>query len=554
MSRAVDLEKSHASDSADENDFNATEKHLKSTGEVTVGDAQRFVAGSEDEHLARGLSSRQVSMIAIGGTIGTGLFLGTGRSLATGGPGSLLINYSIVGALVYLVMLCLGEMATEFPLAGSFSTYSTRFVDEAFGFSIGWNYAFNDAISVAGDLTASQLIMSYWTDKYNWLPAIFFWVFLVSVNLIHVKLYGELEYWLSLLKIISIVIFFFLGIAVNAGANTSHEYLGGQYWTLDAAPFVGGFGGFASLFVTASFAYGGTESIGITAGEQRNPSRNMPRVIRNVFFRIILFYILTVIIIGFDIPYNTANLSTKSTATSPFTLIFARVGSSAGGSFMNAVILTSILSAGNHALYAGSRVLYGLAVVKQAPKIFTKTNRNGVPYVAVAGISSVSLIFFGASFLPNGGAQIWNWAQNLVGVSNQIAWLCIGVASWRFRAAWKKQGRPISDLKYPNPAGAFAAPIVVVGTTIIILVQGWSSFAPWNAVNFVASYVEIPVFILLYVGWRLIKRIRSPTLLQIDLDSGRYRDTSEDEEDNELVERRESGRLGWLWKAYGAVL
>ncbi|KAI5480109.1 amino acid transmembrane transporter [Pseudohyphozyma bogoriensis] len=492
-------------------------------------------AGLDEEDLRRGLSSRQVSMIA-------------------SGPASLLLNYSIVGGIVFLVMLCLGEMATEFPLAGSFSTYSTRFVDPAFGFAIGWNYWANDAISVAGDLTAAQLIMSYWTDHLTWLPSIFFWVFLLVLNSIHVKAYGELEYWLSLLKIISIIIFFFLGIAVNVGGNTAGTYIGGQYWTLGEAPFVGGFGGFASLFVTASFAFGGTESIGITAGETKNPTRNMPRVIRNVFFRIIIFYILTVIIIGFDIPYNTPNLSNKVTATSPFTLVFAKAGSTAGGSFMNTVILTSILSAGNHALYAGTRVLYGLAVVRQAPAIFKRTNRNGVPYVALAATSSVSLVFFGASFLPNGGAQIWNWAQNLVGVSNQIAWWCIGVASWRFRAAWQKQGRQISDLKYPNPAGAWAAPIVVVSVTFIILVQGWSAFAPWDTESFFASYVELPLFLILYLGWRVVKGIRTPSVEDIDVDSGRYVEREEDKENNETIDRREKGKFGWAWKLYNAVL
>lgn len=185
------------------------------------------------------------------------------------------------------------------------------------------------------------------------------------------------------------MIFFFLGIAVNAGANVTHTYLGATNWTLDAAPFVDGFRGFASIFVTASFAFGGVESIGVTAGETRNPSRNMPRVINLVFWRIILFYVLTIVIIGFNVPYNYPGLSTKSTATSPFTIVFQMAGAKAGGSFMNVVILTSVLSAGNHALFAGSRVLYGMAVIGQAPRLFTRTNRNGVPWISVLAVSSV---------------------------------------------------------------------------------------------------------------------------------------------------------------------
>ncbi|GEM08189.1 amino acid transmembrane transporter [Rhodotorula toruloides] len=375
------------------------------------------------EHLKRSLSARQVSMIAIGGTIGTGLFLGTGRALHTGGP---------------------------------------------------------------GDLTAAQVLMAYWTDRLTWLPSLFFLFFLVGINLMPVHFYGELEYWLSILKVLSV-----------------HEYIGGQYWTHGAAPFVDGFGGFAKLFVSAAFAYGGTES------RDENPIRNIPRVTRGVFWRILIFYISTVIIIGFNVPYDYPNLSTKSTATSPFTLVFQQAGSKAGGSFMNAVILTSVLSAGNHAMFAGARVLYGLAVIRQAPSIFRHTNAQGVPWVSVLAISSVSLLFFGYR---------WACAQ----VSNQLAWLCIGIASFRFRLSWKKQGRTADQLRYPNPLGIYGGLVIIVATTFIILVQGWTVFrGPFNVAGFVANYIELPIFAGLYLFWRFLKGVGTPSLSQIDLDSGR---------------------------------
>ncbi|GAA6036035.1 hypothetical protein JCM8097_006575 [Rhodosporidiobolus ruineniae] len=505
------------------------------------------------EHLNRSLSSRQISMIAIGGTIGSGLFLGTGKALATGGPASLLLNYSIVGGVVYLVMLCLGELSTEYPLAGSFTTFSGRFVDEAFAFAIGWNYCFNDAISTAGDLTAAQVIIEYWTDRHAWVASLIFLFFLLAVNLVHVRAYGELEYWLSLLKVITIVIFFFLGIAVNAGGNRESVYIGAKYWKIGDAPFVGGFGGFASLFVSAAFAYGGTESLGITYRRRaKEPVRNVPRTIRRVFWRILFMYICTIVVICFDVPYNYPNLSTKTTQTSPFTLVFEQVGSNVSGSFMNAVVLTSVLSAGNHALFAGARVLYGLAVIRQAPAIFRRTNRNGVPYVAVIAIACVSLLFFGASFLPGGAGEIWTWLQNLVGVSNQLAWLCIGVASTRFRAAWKKQGRRADELRFP--VNRLAGPVVVLVVSFIILVQGWTVFRDgFDRISFVSNYIEIPVFILLYVAWRVVKRVKTPSLEQIDLDTNRYERTFEDEADDAEIERREGGKYGWAWKAWSWI-
>jgi len=204
--------------------------------------------------LRRGLSARQVSMIAIGGTIGTGLFLGTGKSLAQGGPASMLICYTLVGFVVYVTLLLLGEMATQYPVAGSFNAYATRFFSPAYGFALSWNYWFNDAVSVASDLTAAQLVLQFWTTWNPWIISVVFWVFLVAVNASHVKAYGEMEYWLSSVKVATVLVFIVLGILVNLGANHSHEPIGTKYWHIPGAPFVGGFGGFARVFVTASFA------------------------------------------------------------------------------------------------------------------------------------------------------------------------------------------------------------------------------------------------------------------------------------------------------------
>lgn len=255
------------------------------------------------------------------------------------------------------------------------------------------------------------------------------------------------------------------------------------------------------------------------------------------------------------------------------------------------VVLTSVASAANHALFAGARVLYGLAVIRQAPAIFRKTNAQGVPWIAVLAIASVSLILFGASFLPGGAAQIFSWCQSLVGVrpslsrpphpplplprplssastdslplssllhlqvSNQLAWLTIGITSTRFRWAWAAQGRSVSELRFPNPAGRWAGPIVTVSTAFIILVQGWSVFKPFDAVSFVANYIELPIFLALYVAWRVIKwgKVRTPSLKEIDLDTGRYVNTAEDDKDDEDRAARESGRLGWAWKIWGWI-
>lgn len=496
-----------------------TDKDDQRPGSISVGEIR-------EDRLSRSLSARQVQMIAIAGVIGTGLFLGTGKSLAQGGPASLLICYAIVGIIVYLTMLALGEMTACIPVAGSFCTYATRFVDDSFGFALTWNYWFNDTISTASDLTALQLVFEYWTDFHSWVIALIFWVALLGINIIHVRAYGEVEYWLALLKVVTIVIFIILGIVVNCGANVNHEYLGFHYWYIDGAPFVNGFKGFASVFVTASFAYGGTESIGVTAGETKNPVMNMPKVVRTVFWRIILFYLLTVLIIGIDVPWNYPNLSTKETATSPFTITFSLAGSKVAGSFINAVIVTSVLSAGNHALFAGTRLLYTLAMEGYAPRFFGTLLPNKIPWVALVTTWLLSGLCFGSSFIGTG--TLWTWLQSLVGVSNQISWWSIGLTSLRFRRGIEKQGK-LGYLKYRNWTYPWGPIVVIVGTTVIILVQGWSSFAPWDVSSFFQYYVELPIMVVMVVGWKLIKRTKAKKSLDMDFETDRYMVTEEDQ-------------------------
>ena len=318
----------------------------------------------------------------------------------------------------------------------------------------------------------------------------------------------------------TICIFIILGIVVNCGGNRDHKYIGGANFHIPGAPWHNGIGGFASVFVTASFAYGGTESIAVTAGETQNPAKNLPKVVRNVFWRILLFYIISVLIIGLNVPWNYPNLSQKSTATSPFTIVFTQAGSNAAGSFINAVIMTSVISAGNHALFAGSRLMYTLAVDGYAPKFLGHLNRFQVPWVAVLATSAISGLCFGASYI--GAGQLWSWLQNLVGVSNQLSWICIGLSSLRFRAGMKAQGLehllPFRNWTYP------VGPILAVGLNIVIvLVQGWSCFSPtFSAVDFVSYYIELPIMFVMFVFWKLVKRTKFVHVDQMDLITDRY--------------------------------
>lgn len=315
-------------------------------------------------------------------------------------------------------------------------------------------------------------------------------------------------------------IFIIVGIAVNCGGNTDHEYIGTRNFYLGDAPFVGGIGGFASVFVTASFAYGGTESIAITAGETKNPSQVLPRVVRNVFWRILIFYILSILIIGLNVPYTYPGLAEKDSHTSPFTIVFMQAGSKVAGSFINAVVMTSVISAGNHALFAGSRLMYSLGVNGHAPKFFATLNRNQVPWVAVLSTASISGLCFGASYI--GAGQLWTWLQNIVGVSNQLSWIAIGFASLRFRSGLRAQNLehllPFKNWTYPY------GPILSVGlNTVLVLVQGWTCFSPkFKPVDFVSFYIEIPVMVVMFITWKLIKRTKFVRLQDMDLVTDRF--------------------------------
>ncbi|KIJ56132.1 hypothetical protein M422DRAFT_57648 [Sphaerobolus stellatus SS14] len=491
-------------------------------------------------------------MIAIAGTIGTGLFLGTGKSLAEGGPASILICYSIIGGIAYLTLLLLGEMATQYPVSGSFNAYATRFVDDAYGFALSWNYWFNDAVSVASDLTAAQLVLNYWVDDDLWIISVTFLVFLLGVNAFSVGAYGELEYWLSSLKVITVIAFMITGILVNAGLNVDHRTIGWDNWRIPGAPFVGGFGGFARVFVTASFAYGGTESLGITAGETKNPSKNMPRIVRFVFFRILIFYVISIILIGLNVPWDFPNLSNHDVTTSPFTLVFQLAGSQFAASFMNAVVLTSVLSAGNHALFAGTRVLHNMSVHAHAPSIFMTTNSRGVPYLALLATSSISALCFASSYVGKG--ELWGWLQNVVGVSNQIAWFSIGLSSWRFRKSWLAQGRTPEQLKFQGAlwTWGWGPPFVVIAVGAIILIQGYSSMIPiFSPISFVSLYLQIPSMLVFFFGWKLLHRRWSlPDLKTLDLDAETHVDGEDDRLDDEEREGNLKGRWGWAWRVW----
>ncbi|KAG0332459.1 hypothetical protein BG000_009981 [Podila horticola] len=468
------------------------------------------------EGLQRNLQARHLTMISLGGTIGTGLFLASGSSIATAGPGFSQVAYTLIGSMVFCFMSSLGEMATYLPITGSINAYGTRFFDPALGFMLGWVYWFSWSVTLATELVASSVIIAYWIplDKCpGWVWALVFIVILTALNMTSVKAYGETEYWLSLIKVLAVLVFIVVGFL----------YIGGAIGTpipgapkpgpeiFDMMPFKGGFMGLFSIFLNAGFSFQGAELVGIAAGETKNPRKNVPRAIRQVFWRIIMFYVLTILIIGMTIPHDDKALANTEgdVLSSPFTRVFVQAGISVGGDIMNAVILVAVLSAGNSGLYASSRALHTLSKEGNAPAFLGYVNRYGVPIYCV------------------GATALVGWLLSLASTTGFVAWMGIAFCHIRFRMAYKAQGRSLNDLPFVSRLYPFGPIYTLAVCVIILLGQGYTAFNPWDTKSFLSAYVTLPFIFILYFGNKFYSKTKILRLVDVDLDTGRsYMDTS----------------------------
>lgn len=463
--------------------------------------------------LKRDLKARHLTMIAIGGSIGTGLFIASGATIAEAGPAGSLLSYAIIGIMVYFLMTSLGELAAYLPVSGTFATYGARYVDESFGFAIGWNYWYNWAITVAIDLVAAQLVISYWIDlgSFAWLWSFLFLIIIFAFNYFSVKGFGEAEFWFSLIKVLTVVIFIAVGLLMIVGIIKGSDGVGWHNWQIGDAPFVGGFSSMIGVAMIVGFSFQGTELIGIAAGESKDPEKNIPKSMRQVFWRILLFYILAIFVISLIIPYTDPRLlCNKETdiSLSPFTLVFENAGLLSAAAIMNTVILTSILSAGNSGLYASTRMLYALAKEGKAPKIFTRLSSTGVPRVALVATTIVAMLCFLTSMFKE--QQVYLWLLNLSGMTGLIAWLGIAISHYRFRKGYIAQGYNIKDLPYRSSLFPFGPVFAFVLCLIITLGQNYKAFLQdtidWNGV--VATYIGLPLFFVTMFSYKLVKNTK----------------------------------------------
>lgn len=507
------------------------EKHPGNSIDIGSSDGSQVVDLEADgTQLQRGLHSQHLQFIAIGGTIGTGLFLGSGEALATSGPVGCLIAFIFVGTIVYSIMTSLGEMATFIPVAGSFTAYASRFVDHSLGFSMGWLYWFSWSLTFSLELVAAGVIIQYWDAGLN--IGIFiaiFWTFFTAANFLPVRWFGEFEMWLSSIKVITIVGFIIFAICIDAGAG-KEGYLGFSAW-VHPGPFaesmvtgdIGKFVGFWSVLVTAGFSYQGAELVGVGAGEARDPTKTVPSAIKQTFWGITLLFVATIFFIGLLVPSDTKDLllETDDASASPLVIAAKLAGVPVLPHILNAVLLTAVLSAANSNVYSASRILVALANEKHAPAFLTRTNKLGTPYVSVMITSAVGLLAF--LNLSSGGGVVFNWLLNIVSIAGFITWSCVSICHLRFMNALEYRGIARRDLPYVAPLQPYLAWYGLFFCVLILLTNGFTVFIEWNTSDFFAAYVSLILFVVLFVGHKLVYRTKPVRLADIDLDRDRVK-------------------------------
>ncbi|KIJ68243.1 hypothetical protein HYDPIDRAFT_24541 [Hydnomerulius pinastri MD-312] len=480
---------------------------------VAVSDENPYESGVHGP-LQRKLKNRHIAMISIGGVIGTGLFLGTANNLRNGGPVGLLLGFIVMGSLVFCMMITLGEMVAFLPIPGGHIALAERFVDRSFSFATGWNYWYNWTIVAPAELSAASVLINYWNKSVNnavWITVC--GIVVITINMFGAGAYGEAEFIFASIKVVTITGLIILGIILDLGGGPNHDRIGFRYWK-NPGPFVqyhgiagntGKFLGWWSVLSNAAFSFIGTEIVAIAAGEAKNPRRNVPRAIRRVYIRILLFYIGGTTIVGLLVPSNNPalNLADGTAAASPFVIAMEAAGIKALPSVINAALLTSAWSAASSDLYTSSRSLYGLARAGNAPKIFTKTSKGGLPYYAVIFCASFTLLGF--MNISSSAGQVFDWFSNMTSNSGLMTWFGIGVTYLRFYKGLKAQGIDRKTLPYWTRLQPFAAWYTTIGCFFISMFSGWAVFLKgnWDTATFVTTYLTFIGFPILYYGSKL---------------------------------------------------
>ncbi|KAK7967278.1 uncharacterized protein PG986_001555, partial [Apiospora aurea] len=482
----------------------------------------------ETEQIKRGLRSRHINMIAIAGMIGTGLFLSSGTVIATAGPAGALLAYIVMGIVTAGVSYTTGEITAFMPCTGGFIRHATTFVEPALGAATGWNFWYTMAISVPAEISAAATIVQYW----NWWvsPAVWitvFLVFIMALNFCAVRLYGESEFIFASLKIMLIIGLIIGGLVVNLGGGPSHERLGFLYWyspgafnTYIKTGNAGRFLSFWKVLLSAAFSYGNIQVVAISGSETQNPRQIIPAATKKTFYRVFVFYVLSILTVGMIVPFDDPSLSiaTGTAQQSPFVIAFARAGISVVPSIINAVVCTSAISSASACFFIASRTLYGLSRDGHAPALFQRCNRFGTPHYAV-GLTCLLLPLVYLN-VGNDTAVVFGWFVNITTVAGLIGWIVIEITYIRFHAGLKAQGYSRDDLPYKSPGQPYVAWATLLVVFHVVFFSGFDVFVDgkFTATGFLTCYLNVFIFAAFYI-FKLFLKSKVVPLEQIDFAS-----------------------------------
>ncbi|WP_353853909.1 S-methylmethionine permease [Bacillus sp. Bos-x628] len=456
-------------------------------------------AKDQSQQYQRKMTSRHLFMLSLGGVIGTGLFLSSGYTINQAGPAGTILAYLVGALIVYLVMLCLGELSVAMPVTGAFHTYATKYIGPGTGYTVAWLYWLTWTVALGSEFTAAGLLMRRWfPDTSVWLWSGVFALFIFLLNAFTVKFFAESEFWFSSIKVMAIMLFIILGGAAMFGVI---PLKGGE-----GAPFFSNFTGEGGLFpngflpiimtmLAVNFAFSGTELIGIAAGESVNPDETIPRAIRTTVLRLVLFFVGTIIVLAGLIPVEEAGV-----IKSPFVVVFDRIGIPYAADFMNFVILTAILSAANSGLYASSRMLWSLSEERTLPKKLAKLTAKGIPLNAlILSMIGGILSLLSSVIAPE---TVYLVLVSISGLAVVVVWMGIAASQFMFRKKFLQDGGQLNDLKFRTPL----YPVVPIAAFLLCLASVIGiAFDPNQRIALICG---IPFIILCYAAYYMTAWIR----------------------------------------------
>lgn len=451
---------------------------------------------AKNTHLERKMEARHIQMISLGGVIGTGLFLSSGYTIHEAGPVGTIIAYFIGALLVFSVMLCLGELSVAMPYTGAFHVYAKRYIGPATGFLVAILYWLTWTIALGSEFTAAGLIMQNWFPNIPvWIFSLCFIVLIFLTNFFSVRIFAESEFWFSLIKVLAIVLFIILGTLAIVGIlpyNGLHRVIGLSDLTKNGW-FPNGFSGVFTTMLTVNFAFSGTELIGITAGEAKDPQKTIPKAIHTTLLRLVIFFIGSIVVMSALIPYKVAGVT-----QSPFVYVLKQIGLPYAADIMNFVVLTAIISAANSGLYASTRMLWSLGNEGTIPKVFKQTSTHGVPVIALCTSMLGGILALLSSVIA--ADTVYLVLVSISGLAVVIVWMAIALAQIRFRKTFLAEGHSLDELKYRTPLFPFVP-------WFAFILSGLSCLLIWfDETQRVALYYTIPFVLCCYLGHYLFTR------------------------------------------------